>query len=302
MRINLITVRRKQVSELTAAESLLNRVSEKWIVDRIVEIDAAAAQLPFEEFREPVAVTLLGDNGIHQVQNLDAAYLTGWSRHIAYSMRVRLRALEPGIVEELGAGRILAAQVLLRSHLEASAMAALCLVTLRLRDDEELSRLIPQTLFGTALFNKAKRDERVADMLSYSSARTITITKAMEALHEFAYPDGGPDNTSIAYALLCEAAHPNHGGTKQFVQAHEVDDTGEYGWYVTYSDVESVPPVVVDRLAELLLLSMSCGYGATEVLRNMRFADGDDAVSSGVPEGIGRSIWDNFLEKAKPPV
>lgn len=283
-------------------EALRDRVSEKWVVDRIVAVDEAAAQLPFEQFREPVAVTRLGDNGNHRIENIDAAYLSGWSRHIAYSMRVRLRALEPGIVDELGAGRVLAAQVLLRSHLEASAMAALCLVTLRKRDQEELARLIPQTLFGTALLKRAKQDERVADMLSYSSARTITIKKAMEALHEFAYPNGGPDNTSLAYALLCEAAHPNHGGTKQFVQAQEVDGSGEYGWHITYSDVEKVQPVVIDRLAELLLLSMCSGYGATEVLRNMRFADEPDGVSSGVPDGVGRSIWDNFLEKAKPPV
>lgn len=190
----------------TSTAALRQRVSETWIVDRIAEVDEAAGKLLFEEFLEPVAVILSSDKGNHQVVNLDAAYLTAWSRHMAYTMRVRMRALEPGIVEELATGRILAAQVLLRSHLEAAAMAALCAVTLRTKDAEALSRLVAQTLFGTALLRETKRDDRLAEMLSYSSSRTVTIRQALDALHTFAYPDGGPDNTSIGYALLCEAA------------------------------------------------------------------------------------------------
>lgn len=286
----------------TSTAALRLRVSEAWIVDRIADVDEAAKRLPFEEFFEPVALTLSDDKGNHQVVNLDAEYLTAWSRHLAYTMRVRMRALEPGIVEELAAGRILAAQVLLRSHLEAAAMAALCAVTLRTRDAQALSKLVAQTLFGTALFREAKRDDRVAEMLSYSSARTVTIRQALDALHEFAYPDGGPDNTSIGYALLCEAAHPNHGGTKQFVTAQEVTNRNVDGWRIVYSGTESAPGVVVDRLAELLLLSMSAGYGAAELMRNMQFVDGADGVRTGIPDdSVSRAIWDNFLQKAKPP-
>ena len=159
---------------------------------------------------------------------------------MGYSMRVRLRSLEPGIVEGLAAGRALAPQVLLRSHLEASAMAALSLETLMKRDFDELSGLIPQTLFGTALHNKAKGDDRVEAMLSYASQRTITIKRAIDALQRFGHPDGGLSDTSTAYALLCEAAHPNHGGTKQFVRTADVDETSEYGWHVAYSEHESM--------------------------------------------------------------
>src|SRR5262249_55883817 len=144
------------------------RIPDCEFVEWIAKLDVVAAALPFEVFREPVALLEWNDTGNNRIENLDAEYLTGWSRHMAYSMRVRLRAFEPGIVEELGAGRALAAQVLLRSHLEAAAMAALCLETLMDSDRDKLSRLVPQTLFGTALFNKAKRDERVAKMLTYS--------------------------------------------------------------------------------------------------------------------------------------
>jgi len=277
------------------------RVSAGWIVDRLEALDFAAAGLPFETFREPVSINLHEDNGNHQVAVIDADYLEGWARHIAYSMRVRMRSLEPGIVNELSSGRVLAAQVLLRSHLEASAMSVLCLVTLRQRDREELARLIPQTLFGTALFNKGKHDERVAEWLSFSSARTITITRAIQALQEFAYPDGGPDNTSLAYALLCEASHPNHGGTRQFVTTEEVDQSGEQGWFITYTPTEEVSMVVIERLSELLLFSMSSGYGATETLRNMQFFDTDDEVATGVATSVARFIWDTFLMQARPP-
>ncbi len=84
-----------------------DRVSESWIIDRIAEVDAAVGRLPYEVFREPVSLMEVGDNGHHQVLNLDSHYLTSWSRHIAYSMRVRLRTLEPGIVEELALLRLI---------------------------------------------------------------------------------------------------------------------------------------------------------------------------------------------------
>jgi hypothetical protein len=263
-------------------------------------LDAVAGGLPFEVFREPVAITELNDSGNNRLVNLDAQYLKGWTRHMAYSMRVRLRALEPGIVFELSNGRALAAQVLLRSHLEAAAMAALCLQTLMKREFEALSKLVPQTLFGTALFNKAKRDERVADMLTYSEQRTITISQAMVALHQFAYPDGKADNTSIAYSLLCEASHPNHRGTKTFVHIEDVDASGEYGWYVTYSETETVPAKLTQKLVEGLLFSMSTGYGATELLRNMKISNSENGVVvHGVEPKIGERIWFDILNRMK---
>ena len=239
---------------------LRRRIPDCEFVDRIRQLDVIAGALPYEVFREPVAITELSNSGNNRLVNLDARYLIGWSRHMAYSMRVRLRALEPSIVCELADGRALAPQVLLRSHLEAAAMSALCVETLINRDIEALSTLVPQTLFGTALFNKAKHDKRVAEMLTYSEQRTITISHAMDALNRFTRRNSGPNDASIAYGLLCEASHPNHRGTKLFVQTESVDPAVEYGWNVTYSDLEAVPNKLTEKLVEVLIFSMSAGY------------------------------------------
>jgi hypothetical protein len=81
-----------------------------------------------------------------------------------------MQSFEPIVLRELLSGTSLAASAALRAHLEAAGMASLCILRLndaRMADGlEKLSTLIPQTLFGTALFNKAKRDDRVLAMLS----------------------------------------------------------------------------------------------------------------------------------------
>jgi len=282
-----------------AITKLKLRIPNPVLLDRIAELDSVAADLPFDVFREPVAITDLTDSGNNQLLNLNAEYLAGWSRHMAYSMRVRLRALEPAIVGELAAERALAPQVLLRSHLEAAAMAALCLETLKAGDYKALAKLVPQTLFGTALFAKAKRDDRVAEMLTYGEQRTITISQAIAALHRFMRPRGGPDDTSFAYSLLCEASHPNHRGTRLFVHTEKIDPSVEYGWWVTYSDAESVPKELTEKFVELLLFSMSAGYAATELLRNMQLSDSDHGpIAHGVSEKIGKKIWRDILQKS----
>jgi hypothetical protein len=284
-----------------AIDMLRALVPASGFVDRIVELDSVAASLPFDVFREPVAVIDIDDSGNNHLMNLNAEYLTGWSHHMAYSMRVRMRSLEPVIVDELAGGRALAPQVLLRSHLEAAAMAALCVETLKNGNHEALSKLVPQTLFGTALFAKAKRDERIAEMLTYSEQRTITISQAMSALHRFMYPDGRADHVSSVYSLLSEASHPNHRGTKLFVRAEEVDSSGEYGWQITYSGTESVPTELTEKFVETLVFSMSAGYAATELLRNMQLTDTDDGPEvHGVPEEIGNRIWFDILQKSVP--
>jgi len=38
---------------------------------------------------------------------------------------------------------------------------------------------------------------------------------------------------------------------------------------VAYSETETVPAKLTEKLVEALLFSMSSGYGATELLRNM---------------------------------
>lgn len=279
--------------------TLRQRIPDCKYVDRIAELDVIAASLPFETFREPVAINELNDSGNNRILNLDADYLKAWAAHMSYSMRVRLRTLEPGIVDALARGRALAAQVLLRSHLEATAMSALCLETLMRSDHESLAKLVPQTLFGTALFNRSKRDEMIAEMLTYSEQRTITISHAMAALHRFAFPEGGPDSTGVAYGLLCESSHPNHRGTKLFVSTEDVDSTGEHGWYISYSEIEKVPNELTKKLIEVLLFSMAYGYAATELLRHMKLSNSGDHIKvHGVSEEAGKKIWFEILQKA----
>lgn len=139
-------------------------------------------------------------------------------------------------------------------------------------------------------------------MLSYASQRTITIKRAIAALQRFGYPDGGNADISIAYALLCEAAHPNHGGTRQFASAADVDESGEYGWRVSYSEHEKISSLHIEKLVELLLFSMRSGYAATELLRNMHFSDASHGVViHGVSERVAREIWLNLLQEEMPP-
>jgi hypothetical protein len=123
----------------------------------------------------------------------------------------------------------------------------------------------------------------------------------MAALHRFDRPNGGEDNTSFAYSLLCEASHPNHRGTQLFVHTEEVDSSGEYGWRVTYSATESVPPLLTEKLVETLIFSMSNGYGATELLRNMHLRDSDTGVIAlGVSPDVGERIFFDILRKSVP--
>lgn len=63
----------------------------------------------------------------------------------------------------------------------------------------------------------------------------------------------------------------------------------------------SVPLELTERLVELLLFSMSSGYGATELLRNMQLSDSEDGVIvRGVPDEAGRRIWLDILQRAVP--
>jgi hypothetical protein len=158
---------------------------------------------------------------------------------------------------------------------------------------------VPQTLFGTALFGKSKRDERVARMLTYAEQRTITISLALSALHKFMRPGGGPDDAGLVYSLLCEASHPNHRGTGMFVKTTKIDPASEFGWWIEYSSDESVPTELTNKLVETLILSMSAGYAATELLCNMQISNSDSGPKfDGVPEESGRTIWFDILQQA----
>jgi hypothetical protein len=121
----------------------------------IESLRANADALPIDTFREPV--TLVVDERQERVGHkkrllaVGAADVRAWCRHMAYSVRVRLRAIESGVVHELSQGRLLPAAILLRSHLEAAALGVYCLDTVsdaaRAGSTEELTEVMHKTLF-----------------------------------------------------------------------------------------------------------------------------------------------------------
>jgi hypothetical protein len=273
------------------------------LIGQIRSLASTARALPFEPFREPVAILELTENGNNTVLNLDSWYLSCWCQHIAYSMRVRMLTLEDGILQELSRGRFLAAQVLLRAHVEAAAMAALCIQSLQKAKTEPewdtLRLLIPKTLFGTSLFQKAKKDERLLDLLALAEQRTITICSAIDALDSFAFAEKASGQLTWLYALLCEASHPNHRGTKGFVTSEPLDDAGEFGWIISYGDAETPSPLLTQRLLESLLLSMRQGYAASELLRVTTFEDVGGRVEwRGAPIEDTARIWGTILQRS----
>src|SRR5687767_4173447 len=83
--------------------------------------DSAANDLPWETFYEPVSLIERDEKGRSRHINNDPSMLNAWAKHMAYSMRARLRSLEPSILYELLDGTSLGASTLLRAHLEAAA-------------------------------------------------------------------------------------------------------------------------------------------------------------------------------------
>jgi hypothetical protein len=262
---------------------------------QLERFDRAAAQLPYDTFYEPPSVLEPLAKGRANRVELTPLLLEAWARHMAYTTRIRMRSFEPIVVREMLSGTSLGASTALRAHLEAGAMASLCLLTLnnsRTTDGlDKLAVLIPQTLFGTALFNKAKKNERVADMLTMAEQQTITICAAIRALDEFSYGDAANGSTEVLYALLCESAHPNHRGTRPFMTSEELDGIG---WTIAYSPVEIRDVRTVAGIVDGLRLSMRGGYAASEMLRVSAFVD-DSLPYKGTPLDEGERIWSTFL-------
>lgn len=264
-------------------------------LEHVKRLDREANSLAWIPFYEPVSVIEPDERGRGQQSIIDADMLGAWAKHIGYSMRVRMRSFEPTVLQELLKGNSLVASTVLRAHLEAAAMASLCVQRLneaRTADGlTSLASLIPKTLFGTALYNKSKKDERVLDMLTSVEQQTITICTAVEAFDSFTYGDAADGRTAILYALLCEFSHPNNRGTKGFVKSQDVHPEG---WEIAYSLEEAIAPASVVGIVDGLRLSMRGGYAASEVLRVAQFSN-DALPYRGLPEEEGDRIWKLFL-------
>lgn len=278
------------------ANQLSERLPQACETIRLIRVfDSAAAGLPWEPFYEPVSLIDQDEKGRGKHINVDPPMLNAWAKHISYSMRARLRSFEPSILHEVLHGTSLGASTLLRAHLEAAAMAALCVMELnqaRAPDGfEKLASLISQTLFGTALFNKAKKDDRILEMLTYAEQRTVTICTAIDALDSFAYGDNANGSTTILYAILCESSHPNHRGTRPFAQSEEVKPEG---WRIRYAPDETMTAETTMGILDGLMRSMRAGYAAVEMLRVAEFLD-EPLPYHGIPTDEGQRIWSTFL-------
>lgn len=270
-------------------------------LDLLVALDDEVAQFGYEPFREPVSLIEAGDKGHGSLINIDKASLESWTNHMAYAMRVRMRSAEPGILRELAAGRLLTAQVLMRMHFEATALAALCVETLQdSKGDDDwaaVRELIPKTLFGTGLYTKTKKSERLSEYLTFAEQRTIVIGHAVDALDAFVFKDHADGEMTVLYGLLCEAAHPNQRGVKGFITSEEI---GELGWNIQYNPVESIDDVFLQKLLETLLFTMRYGHAATVLLQSAEFQDTEDGARYlGIPPEALRYVWEDILQR--PP-
>jgi hypothetical protein len=264
-------------------------------VDDVLRFDDAAGRIHVAEFYEPVSVLEQRADSAPVHVDLSPTLLAAWTNHMAYSMYSRLRSLEPGVLRELTEGRLLTASTLLRAHMEAAAMAALCFVRLSefrgQTESEALSRLVARTLFGTALASRAKKDDRVQAMLTLAEQRTATIAEALEALDQFLYKASANGSTQLLYSLLCEFAHPNHRGTRGFVEYQEVEPEG---WVVQYNRVERIESEALEGTLSGLSRSMRGGYAAIEMLLATDFLD-EKPCYLGVQEQAGLRIWSRYF-------
>ena len=189
--------------------------------------------------------------------------------------------------------------VLLRSHFEGAAMAAHCLTSLsdaaRKNRPEDLSDLIPKTLFGTSL-KKHGDKESVGKLLAISEGNAfLRICNAVKSLDSFYYQDVAESELEIVYSLLCDFSHPNHRGVLDFMHHVERPD----GWYISYSMEELPNPEMAVHALEILLVSMRSGYAASELLRSWRFQQKDNSTIDwhGPSEDDGARIWQRFLQR-----
>lgn len=267
-------------------------------LEAIWHLASAATDLPMPPFFEPISVVQQHgkDQGLAFVGADD---VRAWTRHIAFRTRVRIHSIEGAIVRDLTRGETLPAAILLRSHIEAAALAAHCINILsdcaRRNDLDSLTNLIYKTTFGTALGKYVGRDEEtaVSELLSWVETRTIQITKAIGSLDAYIRPDGPPGELEVLYAILCEFSHPNQRGTMDFFVNKPIEGRG---WIIQYMLDATRKGPAVEMVVATLLMSMRVGYSASELLRAWDFEDGRPGIRWIWPtEDTGQRIWDTFL-------
>lgn len=268
----------------------------------IESIRATADALPIDAFEEPVTFVLdeRQDDGGQKKRLLAgvANDVRAWSRHMAYSVRVRLRSIESAVVRDISQGNLLPASILLRSHLESSALGVYCLDTVsnaaRSGSTEELSEVMYKTLFGTAIAKHVARKEWVSELVSSAETNTIRICRAIDALDRYVYQENASGEIGVVYSVLCEFSHPNHRGVKAF----KTSESTAGGWTIRYDLDEPFDPDLAIRLLNCLAVSMQAGYSASEMLRAWDFQDGPDGIQwIWPPRETVRSVWTTLIRR-----
>ncbi len=270
--------------------------------DGIGSLRETVDALPMDAFWEPMTLVLderqeKGGNK-KRLLAVGANDVRAWSRHMAYSVRVRLQSIEPAVIHDISQGRLLPAAILLRSHLESAALGVYCLDTVsdcaRAGSIEELAEVMHKTLFGTAVEKHVARKEWVAELVSRAETNTIRICRAIDALDRYVYQDKASGEIGVAYSVLCEFAHPNHRGVKAFMTS---ESTAE-GWTIRYGLDEPFDPELAIRFLNCLAVSMQAGYSASEMLRAWDFADGPDGIQwIWPPQETIRRVWTTLIKR-----
>lgn len=252
---------------------------------------------PHPWFFEPASV-IDGTYKRKRLVSLDPILLRAWCRHIAFSTRVRLIQIEDSIPTLLLENLQLPAFVLIRSHVEAAGLSALCLNTLSdcmsTGDVSPLMELIPRTLFGTSLRRQSQKDEVTSALLSFEEGDPPKVAELLKGLEEFARSTGGDGSYfPRTYSLLCESAHPNLRGTRDFTEVRDVDDRG---WEIKYGNANANPTQAAEVILDVLVNSMKVGYSSWMMLLRADFHISDNQVvyESPSPEDL-EEIWKNIV-------
>jgi hypothetical protein len=132
--------------------------------------------------------------------------------------------------------------VIARSHMENSGLAAYAEQELLKASDtalwDDLKPKIQQMLFGTS-FRFEKKLAELQEQLPLEATLPVRPKALLEAMDGFLIGTGSQTSQLRGvYALLCEYAHPNIGGSKAFenIVTHE-DGTGWTHYYGLREDI-----------------------------------------------------------------
>lgn len=269
----------------------------KETLDRIARIHRLVDSFEIAPFFEPPSWFDLGKKP--QPLFMTADLLATWIQHVSHGTRVRLRSLEAGFLSELAAGRFMTAMILARSHMENAGLAAFAEQELLKASVtamwDNLKPTIHQMLFGTS-FRFEKKLTELQDELPLETTMPVRPKALLEAMNGFLIDTGSwASQLRGVYALLCEYAHPNIGGSKAFenVVTHEEST----GWTHHYGRRENIDDKDLVAAADILLVNMKIGYTNALLLVAGEIEELPDGLCFHKPSiGVGKAIWDEILQ------